>query len=137
QFRGKPTDSDRAKLALEVAAQVHALAAGQAKLSWAQSLANLSTEGDLGREALNTVATTLGEAIRQTTADANAWLELASLIRYEHIPAPFSDPALDAADSLLALRESLAQDADFNLTALDGKTYSLAGLRGRVVLINF
>src|SRR5262249_35822628 len=70
-------------------------------------------------------------------ADARAWLELASLVRYEHVPAPYDDPALEAADSLLALRESMAQNASFSLTGLDGKTYSLAGLRGRVVLLNF
>ena len=137
QFRGLPTDADRAKLALVTAAQVRSLPAGAAKLGLAQSLCNLSTEGDLGVEALTAVSSTLAQAIRETAADSEQWVELASLVRYEHLPKPYSDPALDAADSLLALRESLVQENGFTLTALDGKTYSLPGLRGRVVLLNF
>jgi len=137
QFRGLPTDADRAKTAIEVAGQIRALPGGAEKLSLAQALSNLSTEGDLGKDALAAVATALAQSIRETSADARAWLELASLVRYEHVPAPFSDPALDAADSVLALRETLAQEAGFALTGLDGKLYSLSGLRGRVVLLNF
>ncbi|HEY2017647.1 MAG TPA: TlpA disulfide reductase family protein, partial [Bryobacteraceae bacterium] len=137
QFRGKPTDADRAKLALEVSAQIRALPDGSRKLDLAQSLCNLSTEGDLGKEALTAVAGTLAQSIHSPTADAHTWLELASLLRYEHLPAPLSDPALDAADSVLALRESLVQEAAFSLIGLDGKTYSLSALRGRVVLVNF
>ncbi len=137
QFRGLPTDTDRAKLAIATAAQVRSLPGGVEKLSLAQGLCNLSTEGDLGTEALTAVSGALAEAIRQTTADSSPWLELASLIRYEHLPAPYSDPALDAADSLLALREALVQENGFTLTAVDGKTYTLAGLRGHVVLLNF
>jgi len=137
QFRGLPTDADRAKLALATAAQVRTLPGGAEKLRLAQNLCNLSTEGDLGKEALTAVATALAQAIRETKADSGAWLELASLVRYEHVPAPYSDPALDAAEAVLKLRETVAQESGFTLTALDGKTYSLSGLRGRVVLLNF
>jgi peroxiredoxin len=137
QFRGKPTDADRAKLALTTAAQVRTLPGGAEKLSLARSLCNLSTEGDLGKEALTAVAIALAQAIRETKADSGAWLELASLVRYEHVPAPYSDPALDAAGAVLALRETVAQESGFTLTGLDGKAYSLSALRGRVVLLNF
>jgi peroxiredoxin len=64
-------------------------------------------------------------------------MQLALLIRYEHIPVPGSDLALDAADAVLALREQIVAGNDFSLTALDGKTYTLSGLRGKVVLVNF
>jgi peroxiredoxin len=62
---------------------------------------------------------------------------LATLIRYEHTRAPFADPALDAADAVLALRERVYQGNGFTLTSMDGKTYSLDALRGKVVLLNF
>jgi len=143
QFRPLPTDADRARLALEVAGRIRALPGGAQKLSLAQGLCNLVTEGDLGKEALTAAATLLAQSIREAStsdhpgADSHAWLELARLVRYEHVPAPYSDPALDAADSVLALRETIVQDAGFTLTGLDGKTWSLTGLRGRVVLLNF
>ncbi|HLK65335.1 MAG TPA: TlpA disulfide reductase family protein [Bryobacteraceae bacterium] len=137
QFRGLPTDADRAKLALTAAAQVRALPGGAEKLSLAQGLCSLSTEGDLGKEALTAVAGTLAQAIHEGTPDSESWIELAKLVRYERLSAPYSDPALDAADSLLTLREALVQESGFTLTALDGKTYSLPSLRGKVVLLNF
>ena len=137
QFRGLPTDADRARLAIETAAKIRALPTGPEKLGLAQSLCNLATEGDLGKDALQAAAGALAQAIRETSAGKDAWLELATLVRYEHVKAPFSDPALDEADSLLALRETLVQEAGLTLTGLDGKTYSLADLRGRVVLVNF
>ncbi len=137
QFRGLPTDADRARLALDTAAKIRALPPGAQKLGLAQSLSNLSTEGDLGKEALAAVTATLAEAIHDAKAEAGAWVELAKLVRYERLAAPYSDPALDTADALLKLREVLVQESGFTLTALDGKTYSLPDLRGKVVLLNF
>ena len=137
RMRGLPTDADRARLAIQVAAEIRALPPGPAKLALAQSIGNLSTEGDLGKEALSAVVAAIDEAIHQTEAFAAAYVQLASLVRYEHVPAPRPDPALDAADALLALRQQLVGENDFTLAALDGKTYSLSALRGRVVLVNF
>jgi peroxiredoxin len=137
QFRGLPTDADRAKLALETAAKIRALPEGARKLGLAQSLCNLSTEGDLGKEALTAVTTTLAAAIHDASADAGPWVELAKLVRYERLAAPYSDPALETAEALLKLREVLVQERGFTLTALDGKTYSLPELHGKVVLLNF
>jgi peroxiredoxin len=44
---------------------------------------------------------------------------------------------LQAAKELLALRDKIHQQAGFRLQGLDGKEYSLAALRGKVVLLNF
>ncbi|HYW47129.1 MAG TPA: TlpA disulfide reductase family protein [Bryobacteraceae bacterium] len=137
KMRGLPTDADRAKLAIEVAKDIRALPPGPAKLSLANSICNLATEGDLGKEALAAVAAALEQAMRETPADAGAYFELASLVRYEHVPAPPSDPSLDAADAVLALRQQMVQGNDFTLPGLDGKQYTLRALRGRVVLVNF
>jgi peroxiredoxin len=135
QFRGMATDADRAKAALEVVASIRALSEGTQKLSLAMSLSNLATEGNLGKEALTAVAAALGESIR--FGGSSEYVQLAKYVRYERVAAPVKDVALDAADALLGLRESLQLGKTFSLTAMDGKTYSLAGLRGKVVLLNF
>jgi peroxiredoxin len=138
QMRGLPTDADRARLVLQMVKQIRELPAASARVSWASSVATLSTEGDLGKEALGAVASTLADALQQAPAPTgDPYLELASLIRYERLPAPKPDPSLDAASSLLALRQQLQQEIDFTLTGLDGKQYSLSALRGKVVLLNF
>lgn len=136
-IRGLPTDADRGRVVVEIAGQIRALPAGAERLSLGRSLCSLVTEGDLGKEALAAAAGALADGIKGATADAGIYVELASLVRYEHVSAPMQDPALDAALALLDLREALHQEAGFSLTSLDGKTYSLDGLRGKVVLLNF
>jgi peroxiredoxin len=133
-MRGLPTDADRAKLVLEVVPEIRALPNASAKLSLTRGLASVSTEGDLGKPALSAVASLLVECARFS---ADAWLEAASLVRYERVDSHSSDPSLTAANDLLEIRERLQSEAGFTLTSLDGKPYSLAGLRGRIVLLNF
>jgi len=130
------SDAERIQTVLELAHAIEALPKGS-KSGWASSLASLATEGDNGKEAMNAVAAALGQGIQEDAPPARVYLELASLIRYEHTSAPFSDSALDAADAMLALRERVHQDASFTLTSMDGKTFSLEALRGKVVLLNF
>jgi peroxiredoxin len=136
-IRGLPTDADRGRVVVEIAGQIRALPAGAERLSLARGLCGLVTEGDLGKDALTAAAGALAEGIKGAQADSGIYGELASLVRYEHVKAPMEDPALDAALALLELREALHQEAGFSLTSLDGKTYSLEGLRGKVVLLNF
>jgi peroxiredoxin len=137
QMRGLPTDADRAKLVLQIVADIRTLPSAIVKLGPISSLANLATEGDLGKEALNAVASTLALALKETPGTAANYIELARLVRYEHLTALPSDPPLEAATALLALREQLLAESGFSLTALDGKTYNLDALRGKVVLLNF
>lgn len=137
-LRGNLSDADRAKLATDLAGQIRALPDGGQKLNLATGLANLSTEGDLGKPALAAVSATLAEALHQCPGTVFEYVELASLVRYEHVPAPaVADPAEKAGEALLALRDQIHQTAGFTLASLDGKTYSLAGLRGKIVLLNF
>jgi peroxiredoxin len=136
ELRGDLPDRERAKLAIEIARQIAAMPGGDPKLSLAAGLANLSTEGDLGREALAAVSATLSLALRECPGSVDRYLKLASLVRYENVPAPDDAPER-AAEALLELREQIHATAGFTLTALDGKTYTLAGLRGKVVLLNF
>ena len=137
QMRSLPTDADRAKLVLQIVADIRALPPTIAKLGPISSLANLATEGDLGKEALNAVASTLALALQETPGTAANYVELAKLVRYEHLTPPAANPSLDAATAVLALHDQVIQESGFTLTALDGKTYSLDSLRGKVVLLNF
>jgi peroxiredoxin len=73
----------------------------------------------------------------QNYPNSGGYLDLAELARYAHVRAAVKNPALDAAEAFVELRERLYEEADFSLTALDGKTYSLSGLRGKVILLNF
>jgi len=138
QMRGLPTDAERAKLVLEIVADIRALPANLSKLSPSYGIANLSTEGDLGEEALNAVASTLALALKENPDSAAFYyVELAKLIRYEHLdPLPI-DRYLDAASAVLKLHDLVVEESGFTLTALDGKTYNLDALRGKVVLLNF
>jgi peroxiredoxin len=135
ELRGNLSDEARSKLAIELAKEIGALS-GPARASMAQSLRSLATEGDLGPQALAAVAETLGAAMKETPS-ASGWISLADLIHYEHVKAPVSDPALDAALALLEMRDTVLEAAAFSLTSLDGKTYTLDSLRGKVVLLNF
>ena len=137
QLRALPTDADRAKLVLQIVADICALPPSIAKLGPASSLGNLVTEGDLGKEALGAVASTIALALKETPGNAANYVELARLVRYEHLAPLPADPALDVADALLALHDQILQEAGFTLTSLDGKTYNLDALRGKVVLLNF
>ena len=113
------------------------------KLLLADSLANLSTEGDYGHEALQEVGATLAQALSQQAAISKngmpeePYVELALLIRYEGVLLPVEDPLLRTAMARLQSEEQRRQKADFTLTDLEGHAWTLSNLRGKVVLLNF
>ncbi len=136
QMRGELDKQARAELAARLAKEIRDLPAGPRKLPLARALRNLSTEGDLGPQALQEVADTAIAAMKQAEPKGEDFLELAKLVRYEHVKAP-EDPSLSANLALLRLRELVEQNTDFTLKGLDGNSYALHALRGRVVLLNF
>jgi len=88
----------------------------------------------------------LGEALREEPPTANEakpdeipepYIELATLVRYEHVKTDLDSPLLGAATAKLAADDARRQQADFTLTDLQGRAWRLSDLRGKVVLLNF
>jgi len=146
-LRGLPDDV-RAATTKDLALRIRKLRAVPNKLRLANALANLSTEGDFGRDTLQQVTTTLAKAVQEQPVPAakdgdpaEPYLELADLARYEHMEtAPLSasnTPQLAVALAKLEALDQRRQRADFTLTDLQGKSWAFKDLRGKVVLVNF
>jgi peroxiredoxin len=136
-------DDVRARTTKQLAIDIRRLPVTPNKLHLANSLANLSTEGDFGQDALQEVATTLADALREQPLpmDGNqpnsVYVELATLVRYEHVQASLDNPQFAAAVSKLEADDKQRAGADFTLTDLQGKSWTLQALHGKVVLVNF
>jgi len=139
-------DSERGAKTSAIATKIAALPGGPNKLRLATGLSNLSTEGDFGHQSLQDVADTLTLALTQSPIappaakaerPASPYLELAKLVRYEHVTSTLNDPEFDRAKSILIADEAEVEKADFTLTDLSGKSWTLSSLRGKIVLVNF
>jgi peroxiredoxin len=152
-------DDVRARTTKDLALKIRQLPATDNKLRLAVNLAGLSTEGDFGHGTLQEVVTTLAETLRQhpvpwakaedsspagkSTAQTPAYpyVELATLVRYEHVHAPLDlnndDGQFHAAMLQLEADDRKREHPEFALKDLSGKTWTFSNLRSKVVLVNF
>jgi peroxiredoxin len=145
QLRGlrKVPDDARGGVTRQLALDIRRLPMTPGKLRLAKDLANLSTEGDFGRQTLQEVATTLAEALREQPVPnvkgepADPYMTLAQLVRYEQVQVSLDAPQLAAAMAKLEAEERRRASADITLPDLNGKEWNLHSLRGSVVLVNF
>ncbi len=141
-LRSLPDDT-RAQQTRQLALDIRTLPPGENKLKLAEGLANLSTEGDFGRDALQQVATTLATALTEHPVPeehgdpASPYLELAQLVRYEHVQASVDSPQFGKAMAELEADDQKREQADFTLVDLKGKSWSRKSMQGKVVLVNF
>lgn len=132
-----PVDT-RGLVAKDIALDIRRLPASLNKLRLADSLAFVSTAGDLGYGALQEVATTLGDALRELPGNlASAYVDLAQLVHYENLKVSLDDAEFAAAMSKLEADDQQRRQVDFTLTDLNGKNWTLKDLRGKVVLVHF
>jgi thiol-disulfide isomerase/thioredoxin len=132
-------DDKRSVVTRELALEISRLPAGPRKLQFASDLANLATEGDFGRDTLQEVTTTLEIAIREhgSKEPSQPHVQLVQLVRYENMRANLNEPVFELVLKQLEADDAARQSADFTLTDLSGKQWSLSQLRGSVVLVNF
>lgn len=136
-------DDVRAITTRQLALDIRRLPSTQNKLKLAVNLASLSTEGDFGQETLQEVGTTLAEALReQPQAPENGqpaypYVALAQLQRYEHVQVNLQDTQYTTAVAKLETDDHHRQQADFTLTDINGQSWNLRALKGKVVLLNF
>jgi peroxiredoxin len=141
-LREMPDDA-RAGKTKKLALAIRQLPAAPNKLGLAVQLANLSTEGDFGHDTLQEVATTLADSLREQPIQqksgqpAAPYVELAQLVRYEHVQTSLNDSQFAAAMSKIEADDTRRQGANFTLTDLQGQTWTLRDLKGKVVLVNF
>ena len=139
----KLDDTVRARTTKELALQIRQLPVVPNKLKLAGALANLSTEGDFGRDTLQEVTTTLASALREQPPTGkpgqpdDLYMWLASLVRYEHMQAQLDNPQFAEALSKLEAADAARQEADFTLLDLQRNRWHLRDLKGKVVLVNF
>jgi peroxiredoxin len=139
----KLPDDVRGQTNQRLALQIRQLPATPNKVNLAYGLASRATEGDFGHDSLQQVTTTLADALREQPQPddkgepAAAYMELAQLERYEHMQVSLDAPAYKAAMAKLVADDQRRQQADFTLTDLQGKSWELKSLHGKVVLVNF
>ena len=131
-------DDVRGNTQRDLALKIRTLPATPNKLRLAMGLAGRATEGDFGRDSLQEVTTTLQQAIvEENPSEDDPYLELASLVRYEHMNGTVDSPKFAVAMKRLEDEDADRNEVNFTLMDLNGKSWTLKDLKGKIVLLNF
>ena len=136
-------DAQRSGVTRDLALEIRKLPAGANKASLAYSLANLATEGDFGRDTLQEVTTTLAQSLTETHIAGQGgqphpgFDELAQLSKYEHMKVSINSADYKASVANLNKVDADRAKVDFSLTDIEGHSWTLSSLKGKVVLVNF
>jgi peroxiredoxin len=107
-------------------------------VSLAMNLLNAGADGS-GHETLQTIATTLAEALRKapvTDQGDDTYAILASLVRYNNLEVKLDSQRYKAEMAQLVEDDDARSKVDFTLTDTEGRSWNLKALRGSVVLVN-
>jgi peroxiredoxin len=134
-------DKERAVVTKKLAFSIRNLPITMGKVTLARGLENLSTEGDFGHDTLQEVGNTLSAAIREYEQTGKPgelpYIALAVLVRYEGVQTSLNGPKYRDAMAELEAADRLRANADFTLTDLQGKSWTLKALKGKIVMVNF
>jgi len=70
------------------------------------------------------------------TSFSEDYIRVAELIRYADVRTVAANPAIDAAEALLALREQVLEHNGFAVATLDGKPRAISAVPGKVTVIS-
>jgi len=133
----KLSDSKRALAVGQLALKIRTFSGCAEKAVLASELVDAADEvpDDVKQE----VATTYAEALKGCPGHQweNAYLQLARLVRDTHMRVSVDDPRLAVALDKVDAEYREIEEADFTLADMQGKSWTLKDLRGKVVLLNF
>jgi peroxiredoxin len=136
-----PPPSPRGPMVIQIANDVATMKPSPAKVTLADSLVRLSTPANVGHDAEQAVATTLGKALAETPAKGDIpttpYMDLAKLVKYEKCTTDLTDPLLAKATAALDSKDAEISGSNFTLKDLKGKNVSLSDLKGKIVIVNF
>ena len=142
-LREQPDDK-RPAATMKLAMDIRMLPAGMEKLQLADSLSHLATEGDQGRQTMQTVVDTLAQALKEMPQPPNKlgkpalpYVDVAKYVRYEGMTTALDDPQYTQAMQELVANDADASKADFTLKDIKGKPVTLSELKGKIVLVSF
>ena len=112
---------------IKIAAEIRTLPAGPHKLQLADILAHLASRDDPGQQAFQAVADALAQSLAETPVfdmgdqAPSPYLDLAKLIRYEHVTTTLDNPSLAEAIQKLVADDADVETADFTLKDCAGQ----------------